>query len=165
MKNFLFMLGMLPALASASKTLDEGSYRPEVLRSSETRQIEPGLADRLVDIYVASKAPASAAGKETPQRPTILLQLIGYLTATVVVEKIQMEPLAVAGKPAAITVTGEIEGDTDSRAQLIIIGDSLVGSIRLEGGETYLLDSKSPGRYVVEELKTSWQVSAQSEND
>lgn len=160
MKKFFRALCLLPVLSLASIPLDLSAYRPQVIRSSETRRLEPGLSDRLAEIYAALKAAPSASGKDVPARQTIQLQLIGYLTATVVVEKIQMEPLAVLGKPAAITVTGEVEGDVDSRAQLILIGDSLVGSIRLEGGETYLLDSTSPGRYVVSEIKSSWQVSA-----
>jgi hypothetical protein len=167
MNRILPLLALFPILASASKSIDDSAYRPQILRVSESHEFEAGLGDRLSAIYAGLKGPALPSGKVVPDRPTIHLQLIGYLAATVVVEKIQIETAAkdVKGAKPAITVIGTVLGESDSRVQLVLLGDALVGSVRLEGGETYLLDPQAPGRYVVEELKASWQVSAQSEQD
>jgi hypothetical protein len=165
----LLGIASLSSLVHASLPADAGAYGPQVIRSSETWDLEPGIADRLSAAYDNAEAAATTEGKDVPDAPVIRIRLIGYLTASIVVVHIRKETeiqaRAFNRAPAALFVTGAVEGEPESRVELIFLGKTLVGSVRLQGGETYLLDSKSPGRYVVAELKASWKVSEESDGD
>jgi hypothetical protein len=152
----------IPWLAHAKLTDLHARQHPQVIRSSESWHLDPQLPVWLKRVYDGLGGPDSPLGKETPGRPSFQLNLIAYQSVGIIIHRIHREG---GNGPACLWVAGTVEGESDSHVQLIFIGDSLVGSIRLESGATYLVDTKSPGRYVVEQIDASRQVSASAAGD